>query len=179
MLLKNIYLCLWRGSLNFKMNSRPRFTIILKAKIVNFKTRYLSPLIEWVLASVYPIFSKLFWEAFAPCFTLRETLRQLVHRTAFLEDFVWSCWTRKISFLFYKRIQIQNIGFIEVNSLGKEIQERCVLVRSRPKSLYRSRADWHFYGTENEIWAGFGLVRQYSKKSWANYEQVLRASKEF
>ena len=124
----------------------------------NFKTRYFSPLIEWVLASVYPIFSKLFWEAFAPCFTLRETLRQLVHRTAFLEDFVWSCWTRKISFLFYKRIQIQNIGFIEVNSLGKEIQERCVFMEQKKR---------------------FGLVLGWLavlEKDWADcdYEQLLR-----
>ena len=26
------------------------------------------------------------------------------------------------------------------------------------KSLYGSRAGRHFYGTENEIWAGFGPV---------------------
>ena len=28
----------------------------------------------------------------------------------------------------------------------------------RPKSLYRSCAGRHFYGTANEIWVGFGLV---------------------
>ena len=43
---------LWRGSVNFKINSRPLFTIIFKAKNVNFKTRDFSPLIEWVLAGV-------------------------------------------------------------------------------------------------------------------------------
>ena len=43
---------LWRGSVNFKINSRPLFTIIFKAKNVDFKTRDFSPLIEWVLAGV-------------------------------------------------------------------------------------------------------------------------------
>ena len=43
---------LWRGSVNFKINSRPLFTIIFKAKKVNFKTRDFRPLIEWVLAGV-------------------------------------------------------------------------------------------------------------------------------
>ena len=43
---------LWRGLVNFKINSRPLFTIIFKAKNVNFKTRDFSPLIEWVLAGV-------------------------------------------------------------------------------------------------------------------------------
>ena len=33
-----------------------------------------------------------------------------------------------------------------------------------PKSLYRSRARRHFYGTENEIWAGFGPVCNTEKK---------------
>ena len=43
---------LWRGSVNFKIDSRPHFTIIFKLKNVNFKTRDFSPLIEWVLAGV-------------------------------------------------------------------------------------------------------------------------------
>ena len=43
---------LWRGSVNFKINSRPLFTIIFKLKNVNFKTREFSPHIEWVLAGV-------------------------------------------------------------------------------------------------------------------------------
>ena len=43
---------LWRGSVNFKINSRPLFTIIFKTKNVNVKTRDFSPLIEWVLAGV-------------------------------------------------------------------------------------------------------------------------------
>ena len=42
-----------------------------------------------------------------------------------------------------------------------------------PKSLYRSRAGRHSYGTENEIWAGFELVGN-TEKNWANYEQLLK-----
>ena len=43
------------------------------------------------------------------------------------------------------------------------------------KSLYRSRAGRHFYGTENEIWAGFGPVSNTEQKqSGADYEQLLR-----
>ena len=43
---------LWRGSVNFKINSRPLSTIICKLKNDNFKTRDFSPLIERVLAGV-------------------------------------------------------------------------------------------------------------------------------
>ena len=43
---------LWRGSVNFKINSRPLFTIIFKLKNYNFKTWDFSPLIERVLAGV-------------------------------------------------------------------------------------------------------------------------------
>ena len=35
----------------------------------------------------------------------------------------------------------------------------------QPKSLYRSRAQRHFYGTENEIWAGFMPVGNSEKKN--------------
>ena len=45
----------------------------------------------------------------------------------------------------------------------------------QPKSLYRSRAGRHFYGTENEIWAGFGPVGITEKTFLANYEQLFRA----
>ena len=38
--------------MNFKINSRPLFTIIFKLKNNNFKTRNFSPLIERVLAGV-------------------------------------------------------------------------------------------------------------------------------
>jgi hypothetical protein len=31
--------------------------------------------------------------------------------------------------------------------------------------LYRSRAGRHFYGTENEIWAGFGPVGNTEEKN--------------
>ena len=43
---------LWRGWVNFKINSWPLFTIIFKLKNNNFKTRDFSPLIERVLAGV-------------------------------------------------------------------------------------------------------------------------------
>ena len=43
---------LWRGSVNFKINSRPLFTIIFKLKNVNFRTRDFSPLIPRVLGGV-------------------------------------------------------------------------------------------------------------------------------
>ena len=43
---------LWRGSVNFKINSRPIFSIIFKLINDNFKTRDFSPLIERVLAGV-------------------------------------------------------------------------------------------------------------------------------
>ena len=43
---------LWRGSVNFKINSRPLFTIIFKLKNGNFMTRDFSPLIKSVLAGV-------------------------------------------------------------------------------------------------------------------------------
>ena len=43
---------LWRGLVNFKINSRPLFTIIFKLKNDNFMTRDFSPLIEWVCMSL-------------------------------------------------------------------------------------------------------------------------------
>ena len=43
---------LWRGSVNFKINSRPLFTIIFKLKNDNFKTRDFSPLIKRVITDV-------------------------------------------------------------------------------------------------------------------------------
>ena len=43
---------LWRGSVNFKINSRPLFTIIFKLKNDNFKTRDFSPLIKRVITGV-------------------------------------------------------------------------------------------------------------------------------
>ena len=41
-------------------------------------------------------------------------------------------------------------------------------------ALYISCAVSNFYGTEIEIWAGFGPVGS-TKKNWADYEQPLRA----
>ena len=49
---------LWRGSVNFKINSRPLFTIIFKLKNGNFMTRDFSPLIKRVLAGVRVSHSK-------------------------------------------------------------------------------------------------------------------------
>ena len=43
------------------------------------------------------------------------------------------------------------------------------------KSLYRSCAGRHLYGTENVIWAGFGPVSNTEKKNLGDYEQLLRA----
>ena len=40
----------------------------------------------------------------------------------------------------------------------KKVLSVCQLHLSLAKSLYRINAGRHFYGTENEIWAGFGLV---------------------
>ena len=46
-----------------------------------------------------------------------------------------------------------------------------------PKSLYRNRTGRHFYGTENEIWAGFRPVGNTEKKIggwlWATFEGVF------
>ena len=50
---------LWRGSVNFKINSRPLFTITFKLKNDNFKTRDFSPHNERVLAGVK-------WNKFGP-----------------------------------------------------------------------------------------------------------------
>ena len=44
---------LWRGSVNYKINSRPLFTIIFKLKNDNFKIRDFSPLIKRVITGVY------------------------------------------------------------------------------------------------------------------------------
>ena len=40
-----------------------------------------------------------------------------------------------------------------------------------PKSLYRSRAGRHFYGTENQIWAAFGPI---GNTVGADNEQLLK-----
>jgi hypothetical protein len=44
----------------------------------------------------------------------------------------------------------------------------------QPKSLYESQAVSNFYGTEMEIWAGFGPVGITGKKFWVDFEQLLR-----
>ena len=53
---------LWRGSVNFKINSRPLLTIISNLKNGNFMTRDFSPLIKRVLAGVIGYLPNLnFW----------------------------------------------------------------------------------------------------------------------
>jgi hypothetical protein len=48
------------------------------------------------------------------------------------------------------------------------------------KSLYRSRAGSHFYGTEYEIWADFGPVGNTEKRvGGADYDQLLGAGFSF
>ena len=47
----------------------------------------------------------------------------------------------------------KNVQLIR-GSFGKEI----LLIKQRFQSLYKSCTVSHFYGTEFEIWAGFGLV---------------------
>ena len=45
----------------------------------------------------------------------------------------------------------------------------------QPKSFYISCAVSNFYGTEIEIWAGFGPVGNTETKIGVDYEQILRA----
>ena len=53
---------------------------------------------------------------------------------------------------------------------GTVSEKEVVKSIQRPKSLYRSRAGSHFYGTEYEIWADFRPVGNTEKKHWAvNY----------
>ena len=44
------------------------------------------------------------------------------------------------------------------------------------KSLYISHPVSNYYGTEIEIWAGFGPIGNTEKKNWAFYAQLLRTS---
>ena len=39
-----------------------------------------------------------------------------------------------------------------------------IVKEMKPKSLYRTCAGIHFYGTENVIWAGFGPIGSTKKK---------------
>ena len=48
-------------------------------------------------------------------------------------------------------------------------------VTLQPKSLYISRVVSYFYGTEIQIWAGFGPIGNTEKRNWADYEQLLRS----
>ena len=38
------------------------------------------------------------------------------------------------------------------------------------QSFYRSPTGRHFYGTENEVFAGFGPINNTEKNNWADYE---------
>ena len=42
------------------------------------------------------------------------------------------------------------------------------------KVIYRSRAGRHFYGTENEIWTGFGPIGLLKKKDWGPIMDYVR-----
>ena len=63
------------------------------------------------------------------------------------------------------------VGFSSIMVKSK-VHKSCGEVS--PKSLYRSLTGRHFYGTENEIQAGFGPVGNIEKKLEADYEQLLR-----
>ena len=49
------------------------------------------------------------------------------------------------------------------------------VVMKQAKSLYISREVSNIYGTEIEIWAGFGPDGSTEKKNWADYGRFLRA----
>ena len=68
------YLC--RASVNFKINSRPLFTIIFKHKNDNFKTRDFIPLIESVLVGVLNalLFLIYFWAGDTSILILHQSL---------------------------------------------------------------------------------------------------------
>ena len=42
--------------------------------------------------------------------------------------------------------------------LSGTIEMKLIAIQKRSKSSYRSHTGRHFYGTKNEIWAGFGAV---------------------
>jgi hypothetical protein len=53
----------------------------------------------------------------------------------------------------------------QLHLLVDERAELTAKVSNVPKSLYRSHAGSHFYGTEDEIWAGFGPIDNI-EKNW-------------
>ena len=68
-----------------------------------------------------------------------------------------------MSFLLFIRIFFKSDGNVKLNVFNHSV--------AHTKSLYISHAVSNFYGTEMEIWAGFGPVDITEKKSiWANYE---------
>ena len=74
---------LWRGSVNFKISSRPLFTIIFKLKNDNFKTRDFSPLIKRILTGEYS-HHNIFFSFLSHTFVkLRHALRHLLNPVLF------------------------------------------------------------------------------------------------
>ena len=86
---------LWRGSVNFKINSRPLFTIIFKLKNVNFKTWDFSPLIPRVLSVVVINFELtlsfnkkfknwfFFFTCILPCYVPHESSKEFLKNSHF------------------------------------------------------------------------------------------------
>ena len=53
-----------------------------------------------------------------------------------------------------------------------------IVLQAKPLYIHKTYARTtvsNLYGTEIEIWAGFGPVGYTEKINWANYEQLLRA----
>ena len=82
---------LWRGSVNFKIISRPLFTVIFKFKNDNFKTRDFSPLIERVLAGLK---------------TVGRLVRKKNNLVFCRKD---SPWQKKWLFVFWENLQRVNL----------------------------------------------------------------------
>ena len=89
------------------------------------------------------------------------------------------CWCPKVKIQQFhllhcqKRVLSQNchLNWVE----HPKVFQRFFALIGLLKSLYRSHAWSHFYGAEYEIWANFWPIdRIYSKKFWANHEQLLR-----
>ena len=68
------------------------------------------------------------------------------------------------NFLKYETIETHTRAFFPLNISGvgsvdcASRPQRKSRFATEQKTTYRSRAGRHFYGTENEIWAGFGPI---------------------
>ena len=89
---------------------------------------------------------------------------------------------QNIGWHYYKQVRI---GWPRVKNFVKlfilplpfnlvSVTVRSAVIHLQPKPLYISRAMRNFYGTENEIWAGFGPVGNTEKKIGADYDHFLR-----